>query len=60
MWSGRVGRSERVSEFFLQRIHFFLDGGGGVSFYKLTRNPNLTKIFFFLWGGGGGGGGVCA
>ena len=43
--------------------------GGGVFFYKLTRNPNLTKnllllfffFFFFFWGGGGeglkGGGG---
>ena len=32
--------------------------GGGVFFYKLTRNPNLTKkIFFYLLGGGGGAGG---
>ena len=36
--------------------------GEGVLFYKLTRNPNLTKkhvfffFFFFFWGGGGGGG----
>ena len=32
-----------------------------VFFYKLTRNPYLTKnlffFFFFLVGGGGGGGG---
>ena len=27
-------------------------------FYKLTRNPYLTKnLFFFFLGGGGGGGG---
>ena len=24
-------------------------------FYKLTRNPYLTKNIFFLGGGGGGG-----
>ena len=45
-----------VSDFFLQRIHFFWGGG---FFYKLTRNPNLTIFFFFFfWGGGGGGVGV--
>ena len=41
----------------------FFDGVGGagvVFFYKLTRNPYLTKnlfFFFFFFGGGGGGGG---
>ena len=29
-----------------------------VFYYKLTRNPNLTKTFFFSGGGGGGGGAV--
>ena len=52
-WGGVGG----LVNFFLQRIHFFLGGDGGVSFYKSTRNPNLTKIFFFFLGGGGGGGG---
>ena len=32
-------------------------GGEGVFFYKLTRNPNLTK-YLFLRGSGGGDGGV--
>ena len=31
--------------------------GEGI-FYKLTKNPNLTKKLFFFGGGGGGGGGV--
>ena len=52
--------------FFFQRIHFFFFfffcvcvWGGGVFFYKLTRNPNLT-IFVCVWGGAGeGGGGKC-
>ena len=33
--------------------------GAGVFLYKLTRNPNVTKIFFiylFFFGGGGGKG----
>ena len=34
-----------------ESISFFL-GGGGVFFYKLTRNTNLT---FFCGGVGGGG-----
>ena len=42
---------------FLTQNPFFW--GGGVFFYKLTRNPNLTKnlffFFFFFFGGGGGG-----
>ena len=62
MWSGRVGRWGRVSDFFFTKNPFFLGRGcGGGIFHKLTRNPNLT--FFFFGGGGGGGGGrvsVCA
>ena len=47
--------------FFLTKNSVFFSGvGGGVFYYKLTWNPNLTKkSFFFLfllgWGGGGGG-----
>ena len=52
MWSGRVGVV--VSEFFDKEFIFFLKGGG-VFFYKLTRNPNLTKTYFFLGGGIKGG-----
>ena len=40
---------------------FFFWGGRGVFFYKLTRNPNLTKksfFFFFFYAGGGGYKGV--
>ena len=41
----------------LTKNPFFL-WGGGVFFYKLTRNPGLTKFifsfFFFFWEGGGG------
>ena len=29
-------------------------GNGGVFFYKLTKNPNLTKNLFFFLGGGEG------
>ena len=57
MCSGRVGEVV-VSEFFLTKIPVFR---GGLFFYKLIKNPNLTKIFFFFFffffGGGGGGGG---
>ena len=50
-----------VSEFFdKESVLFWVGRGGGVFFYKLTRNPNLTKnlffsffFFFFFWGGGG-------
>ena len=41
---------------FLDKESIFL-AGVGVFFYKLTRNPNLTKNLFFFFGGGGGGGG---
>ena len=47
---------------FLDKESIFL-AGVGVFFYKLTRNPNLTKNLFFFFGGGGGGevggGGKC-
>ena len=67
MWSGRVGwgwgGEVVVSDFFDKEPDFFQ--GGGIFFYKLTRNPYLTKnlffsFFIFLGGGGvgGGGGGV--
>ena len=40
--------------FFLTQNPFFFRGGE-IFFYKLTRNPNLTKnIFFFFFLGGGG------
>ena len=50
-----VGEGSVVSEFFDKESNFFR--GGGVFFYKVTRNPNLTIlfIFFFFWGGGGVG-----
>ena len=40
--------------FFTKNPIFSLGGGGGgcVFFYKLTGNPNLTKIFFFVGGRG--------
>ena len=45
-------------KFFDKEFNSFLLEGG-VFFYKLTRNPNLTKIsfffFFFFFGGGGWG-----
>ena len=42
---------------FLTRNPIFFSGwGGGLFFYKLIRNPNLTFFFFFGGGGGGGGG----
>ena len=59
MWSGRVGRwggGLVVSECFDKESNFFREGGG-VFFYKLTRNPNLPNLTFFFGGGGGGGGG---
>ena len=56
VWSGRVwGEGGGWSEFILQTIHFLLLWGK-VFFYKLTKNPNLTKKTFFFFGGGGGGG----
>ena len=50
--------------FLIKNPVFFWRGGGEIFYYKLTRNPNLTKnlfflflfFFFFSWGGGGGGG----
>ena len=39
-------------KFFDKEFNSFL-WVGGVFFYKLTRNPNLTKISFLLGGGGG-------
>ena len=46
----------------LTKNPIFSWGGGGVFFYKLTRNPNLTKslffFFFFFFFGGRGWGGV--
>ena len=60
MWSGRVGRRVSGKKIFWTQNSSFM--GGGVFFYKLTRNPNLTKNFFFFVGGRGGvkggGGGV--
>ena len=62
VWAGRVGEAWWYVD-VLTKNPFFLWGGGGVFFYKLTRNPGLTKFifsfffFFFLGGGGGGGGG---
>ena len=41
--------------FFDKEFIFFLKGGG-VFFYKLTRNPNLTKTYFFFGGGDKGRG----
>ena len=51
--SGRVGGSGKRFVFDKESIFFF--EGGGVLFYKLTRNPNVT--IFLFWGAGGGGGG---
>ena len=63
MWSGRVGGGGGVvvSDFFVTQNQIFILGVGGVFFYKLTRNLNLTKKSYFLFfsfflGGGGGGG----
>ena len=46
-----------MNPFFLFDLFFFFFGG--VFFYKLTRNPNLTKNFFLFlcvcMAGGGGG-----
>ena len=40
---------------FLTKNPFFSGWDGGERiFYKLTRNPNLTKNLFFSLGGGGG------
>ena len=66
--SGGQGGGEGVSgKGFFDKESFFLGGqGGGGFFYKLTRNPNLTKNLFFSCGDGVGGGGngrgvrVCA
>ena len=44
-----------ISEFFDKEFKFFFFlfwGGDILFFYKLTRNPNLTKTSFF-WGGEG-------
>ena len=47
---------------FLTKNSFFCREVGGVFFYKLIRNPNMTKktffflFFIFFWGGGGRGG----
>ena len=41
VWVGGVV----VSEYFDKQFHFLFRGEGGVFFYKLIRNPNLT-IFF--------------
>ena len=54
MWSVRVcvwGGGMVVSDFFDKESSFFFVfffGGEGIFYYKLTRNPNLTKC-----GGGG-------
>ena len=48
--------------FFYKESIFLGRGWGGVFFYKLTRNPNLTKnlfFFFFFLGGGGEGKYMC-
>ena len=38
--------------FFNKEPPFF---GGGVFFYKLTKNPHLSIFCVCVWGGGGGG-----
>ena len=65
--AGRAGGRGLVVRDFLTKNPFFWGGrGGGGFFYKLTRNPNLTKNLFFSCGDGVGGGGngrgvrVCA
>ena len=37
---------------FDKEFNFFC-GGGEYFYYKLTRNPNLTKNFFFFFFDGG-------
>ena len=36
---------------------FFLWWRGNICFNELTKNPNLTELFFFFLGERGGGGG---
>ena len=44
------------SDLFDKEPIFFRGRYFSINFYKLTKNPNLTKKFFFFWRGGGGGG----
>ena len=43
-WASGAGGGGGVSEFFDNPIFFSVFRGGGVIFFKLTRNPNLTFL----------------